>query len=197
MFSGIITDVGKILNIDKSSTDWKVTISTQFNIKEISIGDSICCDGICLTVINTGESCFTVEISSESRKVTNINTMWCKGYEINLEKSLRVGDLLNGHFVQGHVDCYSKIVEVSNKGDSHIIKVHLPDQICRFITYKGSISMNGVSLTVNEVNEDFFYVNIIPHTWENTNLSNLKKDSLVNLEVDLVARYLISSMNKR
>ncbi|RST67787.1 riboflavin synthase [Candidatus Aquarickettsia rohweri] len=195
MFSGIITDIGKILNIDKNLPDWKIIIGTKFNINKISIGDSICCDGICLTVINKYEKCFFVEVSSETRKVSNID-VWCEGYEINLEKSLKLGDLLNGHLVQGHIDCYSEILEISNEGDSHIIKVNLPKKIYKFITYKGSVAIHGVSLTVNKVEEKYFCVNIIPHTWKNTNLCHLKKGSIVNLEVDLIARYLVSILDK-
>lgn len=196
MFSGIIADVGIILNIDKNSPDWKIIIETKFNINEISIGDSICCDGICLTVIHKVEKCFSVEVSSETKKVSNVE-MWCEGYEINLEKALKIGDVLNGHLVQGHVDCSSEVLEINNEGDSHIIKVNLPKEICEYITYKGSITINGVSLTVNQVGKKYFYVNIIPHTWKNTNLCYLKKGFGVNLEVDLIARYLVSILDKR
>jgi riboflavin synthase len=195
MFSGIITDVGKILSIDKKLSDWKIIIETKFNIDEISIGDSICCDGICITVINKDEKCFFVEVSSETRKVSNVN-VWHEGYEINLEKSLKIGDALNGHLVQGHVDYYAEILKISTDGDSHIIKVDLPKKMYEFITYKGSVAINGVSLTVNKVEEKYFYVNIIPHTWKNTNICNFKKGSIVNLEVDLIARYLVSILDK-
>lgn len=189
MFSGIIADIGTIFAIDKDSDDWKVEIQTALDTSEITIGDSISCDGICLTVTEINNNTFVVQVSSETRKVTNIN-YWILGYKVNLEKSLRVGDLLNGHFVQGHVDCYTKIYEIEETGDSHKIRFILPEQLGKYITYKCSITINGISLTVNKVTKTFFEVNIVPHTWNNTNLSQLNDGSIVNVEVDLIARYL-------
>ena len=189
MFSGIIADIGTIFAIDKDSDDWKVEIQTALDTNEITIGDSISCDGICLTVTEISGNSFVVQVSSETRKVTNAN-YWILGYKVNLEKSLRVGDLLNGHFVQGHVDCYTKIYEIEETGDSHKIRFILPEQLGKYITYKCSITINGISLTVNKVTKTFFEVNIVPHTWNNTNLSQLNDGSIVNVEVDLIARYL-------
>ena len=189
MFSGIIADVGTIFAIDKDSDDWKVEIQTVLDTNEIAIGDSISCDGICLTVTKIGDNNFVVQASSETRKVTNVN-YWILGYKVNLEKPLRVGGLLNGHFVQGHVDCCSKISEIEEAGDSHKIKFILPEQLDKYITYKCSITINGISLTINKVTKTFFEVNIVPHTWNNTNLSQLDYGSTVNVEVDLIARYL-------
>ena len=189
MFSGIIADIGIIFAIDKDSDDWKVEIQTALDTNEIAIGDSISCDGICLTVTEIYDNAFVVQVSSETRKVTNVN-YWILGYKVNLEKSLRVGDLLNGHFVQGHVDCYTKISEIEKDGDSHKIKFVLPEQLGKYITYKCSITINGISLTINKITKTFFEVNIVPHTWDNTNLSQLNDGSIVNVEVDLIARYL-------
>jgi riboflavin synthase len=189
MFSGIIADIGTIFAIDKNSDDWKVEIQTALDTNEIAIGDSISCDGICLTVTEIDDNTFVVQVSLETRKVTNVNH-WILGYKVNLEKSLRVGDLLNGHFVQGHVDCCTKISEIKKDGDSHKIKFALPEQLGKYITYKCSITINGISLTINKVTETFFEVNIVPHTWDNTNLSQFNDGSIVNVEVDLIARYL-------
>lgn len=189
MFSGIIADIGTIFAIDKDGDDWKVEIQTVLDTNKIAIGDSISCDGICLTVTEISDNSFVVQVSSETRKVTNVN-YWILGYKVNLEKSLRVGDLLNGHFVQGHVDCYTKIYEIEKTGDSHKIKFILPEQLDKYITYKCSITINGISLTINKVTETFFEVNIVPHTWNNTNLSQLNDASIVNIEADLIARYL-------
>ena len=189
MFSGIIADIGIIFAIDKDSDDWKVEIQTALDTNDIAIGDSISCDGICLTVTEIYDNTFAVQVSLETRKVTNVND-WILGYKVNLEKSLRVGDLLNGHFVQGHVDCYTKIYEIEKDGDSHKIRFVLPEQLGKFITYKCSITINGISLTVNKITKTFFEVNIVPHTWDNTNLSQFNDGSIVNVEVDLIARYL-------
>ena len=189
MFSGIIADIGTIIAIDKDSDDWKVEIQTALDTNEITIGDSISCDGICLTVTEINDNAFVAQVSSETRKVTNSNH-WILGYKVNLEKSLRVGDLLNGHFVQGHIDCCTKISEIEESGDSHKIKFVLPEKLDKYITYKCSISINGISLTINKVTKTFFEVNIVPHTWKNTNLSQLNDGSIVNVEVDLIARYL-------
>ena len=189
MFSGIITDVGTISVIDKSTDDWKIEIKTSLDMNEIVIGDSISCDGICLTVIEIGNNSFIAQISSETKRVTNVS-YWTVNYKVNLEKSLKVGDLLNGHFVQGHVDCCTKISEIEKDGDSHKIRFILPEQLNQYITYKCSITINGISLTVNKVTKTFFEVNIVPHTWNNTNLSHLSISSRVNVEVDLIARYL-------
>ncbi len=189
MFSGIIADVGTIFAIDKDSDDWKVEIQTVLDTNEIAIGDSISCDGICLTVTKIYDNIFVAQVSLETRKVTNVN-YWTLGYKVNLEKSLRVGDLLNGHFVQGHVDFYTKISEIEKDGDSHKIKFVLPKQLDKYITYKCSITINGISLTINKVTKTFFEVNIVSHTWDNTNLSQLNDGSIVNVEIDIIARYL-------
>lgn len=189
MFSGIITDVGIVSALNKNADDWKVEIKTVLDTNKINIGDSISCDGICLTVIEISNNSFIAQISSETRRVTNVN-YWDLGYKVNLEKSLRVGDLLNGHFVQGHVDCCTEIYEIEKDGDSHKIRFILPEQLNQYITYKCSITINGISLTVNKVAKTYFEVNIVPHTWVHTNLSHISIGSRVNVEVDLIARYL-------
>jgi len=189
MFSGIITDVGIVSVVNKNADDWKVEIKTVLDTNKINIGDSISCDGICLTVIEISNNSFIAQISSETRRVTNVN-YWDLGYKVNLEKSLRVGDLLNGHFVQGHVDCCTEVYEIEKDGDSHKIRFILPEQLNQYITYKCSITINGISLTVNKVAKTYFEVNIVPHTWGHTNLSHISIGSRVNVEVDLIARYL-------
>jgi riboflavin synthase len=196
MFSGIVIDVGVVIHIDKSIEDWRIQISTFLNIEEISIGDSIACDGICLTVIEISQDSFAVQASLETRSVTNLDC-WRSGYRVNLEKALKVGGLLNGHFVQGHVDCPVKVLAIEKSGDSHMLKLELPQTIEKYVAYKGSVTLNGVSLTVNLVNRMDFLINIIPHTWEHTNLSDLSIGSLANLEVDLLIRYLARLTNRQ
>ena len=191
MFSGIVVDVGTILHICKKSQDWKIEVSTSLNTENISIGDSIACDGICLTVIKVLKNSFIVQASLETRSITNLS-YWKERYKVNLERALKVGDLLNGHFVQGHVDCCTKVLTIEESGDSKVIQFELPQKIKKYVVYKGSIALNGVSLTVNAVSKEGFFVNIIPYTWHHTNLSSLQVGSLVNVEVDLLARYSIN-----
>jgi len=193
MFSGIIADVGEVLSIDKLTADWTIKIKTQLDINKILIGDSVSCDGICLTVIDLGINYFVVQVSNETTKVTNISC-WHEGYRINLEKSLLVGDHLNGHFVLGHVDSCGKIENIKKERESHIFQILVPKKLNKFIANKGSIAINGVSLTVNEVFRDFISVNIIPYTWRNTNIQYVKINSKVNIEIDLIARYINGSM---
>ena len=189
MFNGIILDVGTILHICKKSSDWKIEINTSLRTKEISIGNSIACDGICLTVIEILNNSFVVQASLETQNITNL-IYWQKGYRVNLETALKIGDLLNGHFVQGHVDCCTTVLTIEKSGDSQIIQFELPQKLKKYVAYKGSIAINGVSLTVNAVDNTGFFVNIIPHTLDYTNLFDLKAGSFVNVEVDLLARYL-------
>ena len=189
MFSGIVADVGIIMHIDKQREDWKIQIRTSFDTEKISIGDSIACDGTCLTVTEISKDSFAVQASLATQNITNL-TCWESGYNVNLEKALSVGDLLNGHFVQGHIDCTTKLLAITKSGESHVLQLEIPQKIKKYIAYKGSVTLNGVSLTVNAATEHDFSVNIIPHTWEHTNLSNLKISSLANIEVDLLARYL-------
>jgi riboflavin synthase len=189
MFSGIVADVGVVAHVDKQREDWTIQIRTSFNTAKIAIGDSIACDGICLTVTEISKNSFAVQASLATQTITNL-TCWESGYQVNLEKALSVGDLLNGHFVQGHIDCTTKILAITKSGESHVLQLELSPKLKKYIAYKGSVTLNGVSLTVNAVTGSEFSVNIIPHTWENTNLSSLKVSSLVNIEVDLLARYL-------
>ena len=191
MFSGIVVDVGTILHICKKSQDWKIEVSTSLNTENISIGDSIACDGICLTVIKALKNSFIVQASLETRSITNLS-YWKERYRVNLERALKVGDLLNGHFVQGHVDCCTKVLTIEESGDSKIIQFELPQKVKKYIAYKGSIALNGISLTVNAVGKEAFFINIIPYTWHHTNLSYLQVGSSVNVEVDLLARYSVN-----
>ena len=189
MFSGIVIDVGAVLYICKKSADWKIQVETSLNTRKISIGDSIACNGICLTVIEVLKNSFVVQTSLETRNITNLGD-WQKGYKVNLEKALKVGDLLNGHFVQGHVDCCTQVLAIEKSGDSKVMQFELPKKVEKYIAYKGAVALNGVSLTINAVDDKSFFINIIPHTLNHTNLSNLQVGSLVNVEVDLLARYL-------
>jgi len=192
MFTGIITNIGSVSNISYSSNqDLLITleISDQAN-RNFEIGCSVACNGVCLTLIKREANKFFFQASPETLDKTNIKN-WKIGDKINLEFALRIGDELGGHLVVGHIDNIVKILKIDSiNNDSWRFEFELPKDLRKFITQKGSVVLNGVSLTVNEVLEDAFSINIIQHTFNNTNFNDLKIGNLVNLEVDLIARYL-------
>jgi riboflavin synthase len=186
MFSGIIQSQGKITSISKS--DEFQSIEIQSNLKNYDIGSSICCSGICLTVTAMNSDKFTADISLETLNKTNSKN-WEKGTMLNLEKSLSIGDEVSGHFVFGHVDSTGRLKELKEIGKSWFMKIEFPNYLKKYITPKGSISLNGISLTVNEVNSKNFDCMIIPHTYKNTDIRTYKLNQILNLEVDMLARY--------
>lgn len=188
MFTGIITDVGRVLEMSPA-----LKISTAFDVTTIDIGASIACSGVCLTVVDKGDDWFSAEVSEETLACTTLGG-WQASSGVNLERALRVGEELGGHIVTGHVDGVSKILSITPDADSFRLTFSFPDGLARFIAAKGSVTINGVSLTVNEVDEDFFGVNIIPHTTEKTTFADLKAGDRVNIEIDILARY-VSRMN--
>ena len=190
MFTGIVTDIGKIIELEKRG-DLRARIQTDYDINTIAIGASIACDGICLTVIKTGSNWFDVEISAESVQKTHLKfNTWVIGAYLNLERALRVGDELGGHLVSGHVDGVVEIIDMKEEGDSTRFVFSAPQDLQKFIAPKGSVALNGTSLTVNEVSELNFGVNIIPHTKEVTTLGTSKIGDYLNLEIDTLARYV-------
>ena len=188
MFTGIITDIGKVRAIKNTDRDRRFEIGTGYDLKPIDIGASISHSGCCLTVVEKGEGWFAVEVSGESLSLTTLDR-WVVGGRINLERATKVGDELGGHIVSGHVDGLGELVSVTVEGGSHRVKVRVPRPLHRYIAPKGSIAIEGVSLTVNEVEDDVFGVNIIPHTWDVTTLGQLVAGAKVNLEIDVLARY--------
>ena len=194
MFTGIITDIGTVQHVEKRG-DLKARIATAYPARGIDIGASIACDGVCLTVIALGEadgkSWFDVEISAETVSKTSIGQSgWPVGTRINLERALKVGDELGGHIVSGHVDGIAEVVAVEDEGDSTRVKFRAPDDLARFIATKGSVALNGTSLTVNEVEGCVFGVNFIPHTKTYTTWGDVATGDAVNLEIDTLARYV-------
>lgn len=193
MFTGIITDIGTVLEVEQRG-DLRARIGTAYDPSTIDIGASIACDGVCLTVIALGsepENWFDVEISAESVAMTNIGrNRWSVGRRINLERALKVGDELGGHIVSGHVDGVAEVVGVKDEGDSTRVSFRAPDDLAKFIAPKGSVTLNGTSLTVNEVNGATFGVNFIPHTKVATTWGDVAEGDPVNLEVDTMARYV-------
>ena len=190
MFSGIIQDVGKILSIIKSYNFIRVSI--QSNIKGYKIGSSICCSGICLTVTSKyNKNTFTVDVSPETLEKTNANS-WIKGMTINIENSLKLGDEISGHFVFGHIDEIGQLKSIKEVSNCWLIKIQIPQNLKKFMVQKGSVSLNGVSLTINKIVGGVIELMLIPHTYKNTTFSNLKQNDLINIEVDMLARYSLS-----
>ncbi|MES3028225.1 MAG: riboflavin synthase [Pseudomonadota bacterium] len=189
MFTGIVTDVGRLRAVRETNRDLRFEVETSFDLSTIDMGASISHAGCCLTIVEKGEGWFAVEISGETISLTTLGT-WKEGDPINLERAARVGDELGGHIVSGHVDGVGEVVSIESEGGSHRVKVRVPRPLHRFIAPKGSITVDGVSLTVNEVEDDVFGVNLIPHTWDVTTLGRLQPGAKVNLEIDMLARYL-------
>ncbi|MBU9696931.1 riboflavin synthase [Rhodobacteraceae bacterium HSP-20] len=191
MFTGIVTDIGEVLETERRG-DLRARIGTGYDVGGIDIGASIACDGVCLTVIALGSAprnWFDVEISAETLSKTNLDH-WAKGTRINLERALKVGDELGGHIVSGHVDGLAEVVAVRGEGDSVRVTFRAPHALAGFIAPKGSVALNGTSLTVNEVEGTDFGINFIPHTQKATTWGGVKVGDRVNLEVDTMARYV-------
>lgn len=189
MFTGIITNLGKVKNKTK---DTLTVISDQELVKKLSGGDSIALNGICLTVVKTGRNSFMIDFMEETAKRTNIKYLEA-GDLVNLELPVTPNSFLSGHIVQGHVDGLGKLVEIK----TGILRVVVPVKLSKYIVEKGSISINGISLTVIETGNNFFTVGIIPYTWENTMLHTLNPGDFVNIEVDILAKYVERILNEK
>ncbi|MDP1681967.1 MAG: riboflavin synthase [Burkholderiales bacterium] len=187
MFTGIIQAVGKIAHSEPRDQDQRIAIQVgALDMSDVQLGDSIAVNGVCLTVVRFDQKSFDVDVSAETLRCTvgfDLNS------EVNLEKALRLADRLGGHLVSGHVDGVGEVVRFEPVGDCYVLEITAPDDIARYVATKGSVTVNGVSLTVNQVAGQRFTVNLIPHTLEMTTLKHLKPGSRVNLEVDLLARY--------
>ncbi|MEX0695010.1 MAG: riboflavin synthase [Rhodospirillales bacterium] len=188
MFTGIITDIGRIKAVSENG-DTRFDIETAYDTETIAIGASIACAGVCLTVIEKGPGWFAVEASGETLAMTTAAD-WQEGTPLNLERALRIGDELGGHIVSGHVDGVARVLGIAPVGGSLKIDFRVPALLAAFIATKGSVTLDGVSLTVNAVTDRDFSVNIIPHTQTGTTLGQLKPDDRVNLEIDVLARYV-------
>jgi riboflavin synthase len=197
MFTGIVTDVGQVRHIEKRG-DTHFVIATHYDVSAIETGASISCSGACMTVIDKGsekDRWFAFTASGETLSKTTLGD-WKVGDPVNLERAMRVGDELGGHIVTGHVDGVAEAKSVLPEGESHRVIFEAPAAVARFIAPKGSIALDGISLTVNEVDGLRFGVNIIPHTSKATTFGRLKPGAKVNLEVDLMARYVARLVNR-
>ena len=189
MFTGIVTDVGRVRAVRETNRDRRFEIESNFDLGTLDIGASVSHAGCCLTVVEKGAGWFAVEVSGETLAMTTLDN-WTPGKRVNLERAARVGDELGGHIVSGHVDGVGDVISIDSDGGSHRVRVRVPRPLHRLIAAKGSVTVEGVSLTVNEVADDIFGVNLIPHTWDVTTLGELKVGTRVNLEIDMLARYL-------
>jgi riboflavin synthase len=189
MFTGIVTDVGRVRSVRQTNRDRRYEIETAYDLAGVDLGASISHSGCCLTVVEKGDRWFAVEVSGETLSKTTLGELK-EGDRVNLERAAKLGDEMGGHIVSGHVDGVGEVVSVEAEGGSHRVRIRVPRPLHRVIARKGSITVEGVSLTDNEVKDDVFGANIIPHTWDVTTLGALKPGAKVNLEIDMLARYL-------
>lgn len=195
MFTGIVTSIGRIEAADPIA-DLRVRIACDYDLSTVALGASIACSGVCLTVVDKGPDWFAVDVSGETRSRTP-ETMWVEGGRVNLERSLRVGDEMGGHIVTGHVDGIGEVLSAVPEGGSVRVEIAAPPALAPYIAPKGSIALDGVSLTVNAVDGARFWVNIIPHTATTTTLESVAPGRGLNIEIDILARYLGRMMELR
>lgn len=195
MFTGIIKDMGEVIAADGNGQGRRLKIRTGFPVKDIAIGASVACDGCCLTVVEKGADWLAFDVSGETLSKTNIGA-WAGGTKVNLETSLRMGDEMGGHMVSGHVDGLGVVESVVADGDAWRLKIRAPEALAAYIAPKGSVTLNGISLTVNEVDGPVFGICIIPHTWAVTNIKDWRPGTRINLEVDMLARYVARILGK-
>ena len=194
MFTGIITDLGRVRAVGRGK-ETQFEIATSYDTASIAAGASIACSGPCLTVIDKGEGWFAVEASAETLSRTTLGA-WRQGVAVNLERSLKLGDEFGGHIVFGHVDGTATIARQTASGDSVVLDFEAPASLLAYLAPKGSVALDGVSLTVNAVEADAFSVNIIPHTLQNSTFGDAKTGDRVNLEIDMLARYVARLLDK-
>jgi riboflavin synthase len=188
MFTGIVETMGLVRHVESAAGGARIVIGCgDLGLDDVKVGDSICVNGCCLTVVKLEPDAFHVYVSRETLAVT---TGFAHGEPVNLEKALRVGDRLGGHMVTGHVDARGEVTRLERAGDSWLMEIRVSTELRKYLARKGSVTVNGVSLTVNRIDDDRFEVNLIPHTMHVTTLKHLRVGSSVNLEVDLLARYL-------
>lgn len=195
MFTGIIEDIGEITDIKKQSGRWEFTIKTIKLIKDIKEGDSISVDGVCLTATHLKENTFTADASLETLRITTLGQKNI-GEKVNLELAMGPNKRFGGHIVTGHVDCIGTIKSIVYSGDSKAISIEIPKDFSRFIVPKGSVSIDGISLTVNSRDDNIFTINIIPYTSEKTTIGDKKVGSKVNIETDIIGKYVESLLSK-
>jgi len=197
MFTGIVTDIGEVVAVEQRAEGLRrLTIACAYDPATIAIGASICCAGVCMTVVATGPKEFSVDAAAETLRLTTVG-LWKDGTRVNLERALKIGDELGGHLVSGHVDGLAELIARDDRTGMANLNLRAPKPLARFIAQKGSVALDGVSLTVNDVTADTLSVLIIPHTLKVTTLGALKQGDSLNLEVDVMARYAARLMESR
>lgn len=195
MFTGIITDLGRVRRVERKGGDARFEFATAYDMGGVAIGASIACNGVCLTVIAKGDGWFAVDASAETLSKTTLGA-WEEGTAVNFERALAVGDELGGHIVSGHVDGVATVVAVEPFGESVRYTFEAPQALKKYVAPKGSVALDGVSLTVNEVDDARFGINVIPHTQQVTTFGGLVPGARVNMEIDMLARYVARLMDK-
>ena len=196
MFTGIIKEIGKVKNIEKTDKFWKFKVETTNILEDKNIGESISVNGVCVTITKISKQNFTFDLIPETLEITNLKNLKISDL-VNLEAALRLHQSLDGHLVQGHVDTTGKVIKLKEKDNKIILTIQFPEKIAKYLALRGSITINGVSLTISDLKENNLSVELIPHTLEKTNLKNLKKDDFVNIETDLIAKHLDRLLNKK
>lgn len=194
MFTGLIQDIGTVRSVEKRG-DWRIVIDTHLDLGAIALGASLACDGCCLTLVDKAEKWFAVDVSPETLDKTTIGE-WEKGRRVNLEPSLKLGDELGGHLVSGHVDGRAVLQSLAPSGDSTAMIIKVPALLERFMAKKGSVTLDGIALTINEVEGDLINVNVIPHTQYHTTIQYKHEGDAMNIEVDMLARYVARMLDK-
>lgn len=189
MFTGIVEGLGKVIRLTKKGADLVLEVEAEIDLSEVSLGDSIAVNGACLTVTSQNGKVFFADVSAESLSKTTLKYLRT-GQQVNLEKSLRIGGFLGGHFVLGHVDGIGRILSRTQKSGSIIFAIEAVDSLSRYIVEKGSVAIDGISLTVNRLEKERFYVNVIPHTAAHTTLTGKKEGEWVNIEADILGKYV-------
>lgn len=194
MFTGIIKTMGEVVTVDKTGGDARFIIRTDLDLNAFEIGASVCHEGCCLTIVEKKGDTYAVDVSAETLSKTTLGE-WGTGTTVNVEPSLKIGDELGGHIVSGHVDGVATLMSITQEGDSHRLVIEAPETLAKFIAPKGSVALDGISLTVNEVDGNKFGVNIIRHTWDVTTLGQKQIGDRLNIEIDLMARYAARLMD--
>jgi riboflavin synthase len=189
MFTGIIEDIGTIEKVSPISGGISLTIRSKKIIEDIAVNDSVCIDGVCLTVTKFDENSFLVDAVGATLEKTTFNKVKADTL-VNLERSVKLSDRLGGHLVQGHVNGIGIITEIKKLGENYLVKIVIPEELERYLIKEGSIAINGISLTIAELNKSEISISVIPHTWQNTNLKNKKVNEKVNVEIDILAKYV-------
>lgn len=189
MFTGLIEEQGEIIALDRQGSNLNIDIKASLILEDMQLGDSIAIDGVCQTVTKINKQSFEVTAIDETLKLTNFNS-YQLGTQVNLERCLKPSDRLGGHIVQGHVDAIGELINSKDMNGSYELSIKIPSILSKYIIHKGSIALNGISLTVAGIADDQVKVCIIPKTWELTNLASLKPGSLINIEVDQIAKYV-------